>query len=148
MNTATDRRTLVLACDVCKEPVTGYEGHVYVSNASIARVERATEEVRRNRGGRLLSDKPGPRTLPADEFRDLMTDIFAIGGSASWRVHHYRCWPDHDYDSYGFTVDEIDTVEKLLDKTAKMLEVGRTWLPYTNWSEFLRRVLKANGRQP
>lgn len=148
MTTTTDRRTLVLACDVCEEPVTGYQGQVHVSRAGIARVEQAALEIRRNQSGRLMSDIPRTGSLSADEFSDVITEAWAMA-PASWRIYHYPCWPDPDYnDDHGIAVDEIDTVEKLLDKTAEMLDSGRTWLPYTDWGHFLRRVLKANGCQP
>jgi len=111
-------RELVITCQVCRKPVTGTTGHLWMSDAAVSRVQQNRAEA-----PALMS------------FRDL-----EMIQPANWQAHHKACSPDPDADGYGIEAGRIETVAELLEWTAHMMEKRCTWLCATDWPQVLRGI--------
>jgi hypothetical protein len=111
-------------CDKCGGAVTTGEGVIAIGNADLLGAMeswRAWEKVH----GEIVS----------------LDELLAGPEPVRWQWGHDRCISSEDsYTEDSYTIDpgRFDSLGKALDQTLHMME--KTWLQYTDWISFVRRV--------
>jgi hypothetical protein len=117
---------LTLICEVCKFPIEGDTGSIYVRLGDVSDVRDAERSWQERHGDDLHSNG-----------LDVMRFLTAPP-DAHWRVAHDKCRDDHGEGCYEIDAPRISTWPALCRWTAHLLE--KNWFGLTDWDCLLREL--------
>ncbi|MDM2175476.1 hypothetical protein PP404_25075 [Mycobacteroides abscessus] len=127
MSTTRSKKLRRLDCAVCNRAVKR-DGYVVADDHEAFRKLQA--ENQREHERHLLEEAEGPLAIPFD-FPNA-----AGWGSVPWLAFHDGC-RERD-NGYHIEIESLQTEFDLIERMQHMN--GKTWLPFTNWHEFVTKV--------
>lgn len=112
--------TIDWSCQVCTKPIADGKGYVWIDHNEVAAAQ-------------ARDARQDPITGEVD-----LSDFLTIS-DANWHVHHAKCDPYPNANSYTIAIERIRTVPQLLDWTAHLMS-SKGWISATDWDRFLSAV--------
>lgn len=139
--------SVTLLCDVCGKSVTGTAGYVCIDNDAVHRAREDLKEWDVNHVPVELLSQFG---VDPSEISALISVRFGVDNyleAVLWHIYHRDCDPDPGGNFYLLEAWQCNTERDFLGWSAFLF--GTSWLRYTDWDEFVFRVLQTNGwREP
>lgn len=114
-------------CDICRAPIANSEGHIWLDQADVDRVEQGIAEWKathdQKQEGFVVTRASAYETFPQ---------------AAHWRATHTVCDPEEDTSKYVIEVERCRTWADLVAWTAQLM--GKNWLRVTDWDDLLREA--------
>jgi hypothetical protein len=122
MTTGGQSRRIAWRCSICGRRIANGAGWITINSQELNTCLSASLAWREAHPGPLLSG----------------TELSELPDPAHWRVLHRRCDPEPEDNGYWFDIERARTVRQLLGWTAHLM--GKSWLEYTDWQNFIAKV--------
>jgi hypothetical protein len=123
-------------CNVCGQPIKAKTGYLTADWGRA--LQQYWDAKKRDRQRWNETEARGERFVAFN-----VSELLDAPGPVSWQALHRDCDPDPERDDYWFGVERADTLAKVMNWTAHLME--KNWLPETNWRHLLRIVAGSGG---
>ena len=134
--TITSTGRITWRCDACGKPIKAKTGYVTVDRGKAMQQHWEADEREFQRLTKARAEGHSFTIISG-------TELLAWPGPVGWQLLHQTCDQNLERDDYWFGVERVDTLAKLLNWAAHLLE--KKWLPETDWSHLLHEAAAAAG---